>query len=60
MKKRNEIPKIVDKVQKIRGPVLVEFVVEQHDMVYPMVPAGADLHEMINRQVLDQFQESEM
>ena len=60
VKKRNEIPKIVDKVQKIRGPVLVEFVVEQHDMVYPMVPAGADLHEMINRPVHDQFQESEM
>ena len=60
VKKRNEIPKIIDKVQKIRGPVLVEFVVEQHDMVYPMVPAGADLHEMINRPVHDQFQESEM
>ena len=60
VKKRNQIPKIVDKVQKIRGPVLVEFVVEQHDMVYPMVPAGADLHEMINRPVHDQFQESEM
>ncbi|RMF05393.1 MAG: hypothetical protein D6768_01230, partial [Chloroflexi bacterium] len=31
------------------GPVLIEFVVEQHDMVYPMVPAGADLHAMIRR-----------
>ena len=31
------------------GPVLIEFVVEQHDMVYPMVPAGADLHQMIRR-----------
>ena len=60
VKKRNEIPKIVDKVQKIRGPVLVEFVVEQHDMVYPMVPAGADLNEMISRPVHEQFKESEM
>ncbi len=31
------------------GPSLIEFVVEQHDMVYPMVPAGADLHQMIRR-----------
>ncbi len=31
------------------GPSLIEFVVEQHDVVYPMVPSGADLHEMIRR-----------
>lgn len=31
------------------GPVLLEFAVEQHDIVYPMVPAGADLHNMIRR-----------
>jgi acetolactate synthase-1/2/3 large subunit len=31
------------------GPVLVEFMVEKHDIVYPMVPAGADLHNMIRR-----------
>ncbi len=37
------------KAQAHQGPVLIEFVVEQHDMVYPMVPAGADLHAMIRR-----------
>jgi acetolactate synthase-1/2/3 large subunit len=37
------------KAQAHNGPVLIEFVVEQHDMVYPMVPAGADLHAMIRR-----------
>lgn len=31
------------------GPVLVEFVVEKHDIVYPMVPTGADLQNMIRR-----------
>ena len=30
-------------------PVLVDFVVETHDLVYPMVPSGADLHNMIRR-----------
>jgi acetolactate synthase-1/2/3 large subunit len=37
------------KAQKQTGPSLIEFVVEKQDMVYPMVPAGADLHEMIER-----------
>ncbi|MEE2877200.1 MAG: biosynthetic-type acetolactate synthase large subunit [Candidatus Neomarinimicrobiota bacterium] len=39
----------MSEVQSLKGPALVEFVVEQHDMVYPMVPAGANLHEMIRR-----------
>jgi acetolactate synthase-1/2/3 large subunit len=32
-----------------QGPVLIDFQVEQEDTVYPMVPAGADLHAMIRR-----------
>ena len=36
------------------GPVLIEFVVEKEDSVYPMVPAGADLDAMIRRPILDQ------
>ena len=28
---------------------LIDFRVEQEDTVYPMVPAGADLHKMIRR-----------
>ncbi|MBA7610503.1 MAG: biosynthetic-type acetolactate synthase large subunit [Calditrichaeota bacterium] len=39
----------MEQARKHKGPVLIEFVVEQHDMVYPMVPAGADLHQMIRR-----------
>jgi len=31
------------------GPVLIDFRVEQEDSVYPMVPAGKALHEMIRR-----------
>ena len=57
---RPEIPGVIKEAKSIRGPVLVEFVVEQHDMVYPMVPAGADLDEMINRPVHEQFKDSEM
>ena len=32
-----------------KGPMLIDFQVEQEDSVYPMVPAGADLHAMIRR-----------
>jgi acetolactate synthase-1/2/3 large subunit len=56
--KRKEIPGVIQKVKKSKGPVLVEFVVEQHDMVYPMVPAGADLNAMISRPKNKQFQEA--
>ena len=31
------------------GTVVINFKVEQEDTVYPMVPAGADLHAMIRR-----------
>jgi len=58
--KRKEISNTIKEAKKVNGPALIEFIVEQHDMVYPMVPAGADLNEMISRPVHDQFQESEM
>ena len=35
--------------QRISGGVVIDFQVEQEDSVYPMVPAGADLHAMIRR-----------
>jgi len=44
---------IEDAVRQARahdgGPFLIEFVVEQHDVVFPMVPAGSDLDDMIRR-----------
>ncbi len=48
---REEIVAAVEKAESIKGPVLVEFRVEKADIVYPMVPAGADLHAMIRRPV---------
>jgi acetolactate synthase I/II/III large subunit len=48
---RHEIEAAVEKAESIKGPVLVEFRVEKSDIVYPMVPAGADLHAMIRRPV---------
>jgi acetolactate synthase-1/2/3 large subunit len=49
VEKRNQIEESVVFARGIRGPVLIEYVVEKVDVVYPMVPAGADLHDMIRR-----------
>ena len=37
------------KARETKGPVLIEFQVEKEEAVYPMVPAGSDLHAMIRR-----------
>lgn len=47
--KREQVEAAIRKAQSIDGPTLVEFVVEREEMVYPMVPAGAALHEMKRR-----------
>jgi acetolactate synthase-1/2/3 large subunit len=47
--KRADVAGIVDQARQAEGTVLIDFRVEQEDSVYPMVPAGADLHAMIRR-----------
>jgi acetolactate synthase I/II/III large subunit len=45
-------PEVVPAIEAARGrntTTVLEFRVEQEDTVYPMVPAGADLHAMIRR-----------
>jgi acetolactate synthase-1/2/3 large subunit len=39
----------VHAARRITRAALIDFKVEQEDSVYPMVPAGADLHKMIRR-----------
>ena len=41
--------KFIKEAKENSGPILIEFVVEKHDVVYPMVPTGAALNAMINR-----------
>src|SRR5215208_5200387 len=47
--KRSDVAGAVEAARRHKGPVLIDFQVEQEDSVYPMVPAGADLHAMIRR-----------
>ncbi len=46
---RAEVQEVLTLARDHRGPVVIDFRVEQEDTVYPMVPAGADLHAMIRR-----------
>jgi acetolactate synthase-1/2/3 large subunit len=46
---RDQVEQAVLDAQAHPGTCVVEFVVEQEDAVYPMVPAGADLGDMIRR-----------
>ena len=46
---REQVEDAVEYARSIDGPTLIEFVVEKEEMVYPMVPAGADLHDMKRR-----------
>jgi len=46
---RGDVLPAVAAARSHAGPVVIDFRVEQEDTVYPMVPAGADLHAMIRR-----------
>jgi len=45
---RGQVDGTIGEARRQRG-ALIDFRVEQEDSVYPMVPAGADLHKMIRR-----------
>jgi len=58
---RSQIEDAVQRAQEhTDGPFLIEFVVEQHDVVFPMVPAGSDLHDMIRRPKPEVAQQKEI
>ncbi|MBA3874400.1 MAG: biosynthetic-type acetolactate synthase large subunit [Anaerolineae bacterium] len=46
---RDQIEESVKFARSHEGPVLIEYVIEKEEVIYPMVPAGADLHNMIRR-----------
>jgi acetolactate synthase-1/2/3 large subunit len=46
---RGQIPEVVAAARACESTVVIDFRVEQEDSVYPMVPNGADLSDMIRR-----------
>jgi acetolactate synthase-1/2/3 large subunit len=58
--RREEIEESVEFARShSEGPVLIEYMVEKHDIVYPMVPAGAALDKMIRRPLAERAAEEE-
>ncbi|MCF7822695.1 MAG: biosynthetic-type acetolactate synthase large subunit [Candidatus Marinimicrobia bacterium] len=58
--RKDVIPTVLE-AQAHRGPTLIEFVVEEMEMVYPMVAAGADLDDMHQRPLIEeQFSDMEV
>jgi acetolactate synthase-1/2/3 large subunit len=49
VEKREQIAAAVARAQAEPGTVIIDFRVHAEDSVYPMVPANADLHQMIRR-----------
>jgi acetolactate synthase I/II/III large subunit len=46
---RGDVTSAVEAARRSGRAAVIDFQVEQEDSVYPMVPAGADLHKMIRR-----------
>jgi acetolactate synthase I/II/III large subunit len=46
---RSELAAAVEEARSASSTFLLNFMVEQEDSVYPMIPAGSALHEMIRR-----------
>ncbi len=58
VRKRSEVEAAVKAARSAEGAYLLNFMVEKEDSVYPMIPAGSALHEMIRRPDRDPLEES--
>jgi acetolactate synthase-1/2/3 large subunit len=57
VRKRSELEAAVKAARSAPGAYLLNFMVEKEDSVYPMIPAGSALHEMIRRPENDPLEE---
>jgi acetolactate synthase-1/2/3 large subunit len=55
---RAEVGAAVEAARSAKGAYLINFLVEKEESVYPMIPVGAALHEMIRRPEKDPLEES--
>ena len=55
---RNEVGGAVEEAHRHNDAFLLNFLVEKEDSVYPMIPVGSALHEMIRRPEKDPLLES--
>jgi acetolactate synthase-1/2/3 large subunit len=55
---RAEVEPAIRQAQQTEGTVVIDFRVEKEDSVYPMVPTGAGLHQMIRRPIASPIMEN--
>jgi len=55
--RRSEVETAVEEARATASAFLLNFMVEKEDSVYPMIPAGSALHEMIRRPGRDPLEE---
>ncbi|MGA3133415.1 MAG: biosynthetic-type acetolactate synthase large subunit [Terracidiphilus sp.] len=58
VRERSEVEAAVEEARANPGAFLLNFMVEKEDSVYPMIPAGSALHEMIRRPGRDPLEEA--
>ena len=44
---KKDVPKLIDKALKAKGPVLLEFIIDEDAYVYPMIPPNDDIRNII-------------
>jgi acetolactate synthase-1/2/3 large subunit len=44
---QDELPKAINDANNHQGPVIIDFVIKKVDYVYPMIPAGGSVDELI-------------
>ncbi len=52
--KKEEVAPAIEKAIALKGPVLIECIIEEDDKVFPMVPAGAAISEVFDEKDLEQ------
>ena len=48
--KQSDVAGIVQQAMEISGPVVIDFVVKGDEIVYPFIPAGESVNEMLEEQ----------
>jgi len=51
---RQDVVPVLEQARQIEGPVLVDFVVKGEENVYPMVPSGGSISDMMRRPQVDE------
>jgi acetolactate synthase-1/2/3 large subunit len=51
VKEKTQVRSAIERAMEYDGPALIDFVVEEEENVFPMIPAGQTIHEMIEEPV---------